>query len=338
MKKVLLSCLSLIGLTAVAQTYTVDDTLSAGDAQLYYTADSSAANLNSVTGTGVTWDYSNLWAYNGATNYDTVKNAVDSPDYGDYSDADYWDDLDGGANQYFKNFADSVLSYGFKFTVDGNVVKVMHNVDPLKLMALPMSYGDTYTDSTYGTADVYGSPAATEGDVVVTADGTGTLELGGTTFTNVIRIKLVETIGTTVTLPPPLNTVSGTVTRTMYQYYDLANQNEPILIHATIYVASGLFNGGYSAVYSSVALPILGVDQEKIETLEIYPNPANNFVTVKSDNVDELVIMNALGQTVMTVIKPQSIEKIDVSEYNTGVYFIQLKKGNATKTQKLIVK
>jgi Secretion system C-terminal sorting domain len=340
MKKVLLLMLSFFSLAAIAQSFTIDDTLSAGDAELYYTADSNAVNLDAMTGAGVTWDYSALQGYVGLTNPDSVKNATDSPDFGDFSNADYWDDLSGGASLYFTNYLDSVISYGYVFSIDGNIVKIMHNIDPLKTANIPMVLNDTYTDSTYGAADVLGSMGATEGDVVVIADGTGTLNLGASVFTNVIRIKLVESIETTITLPPPINTVTGTVTRTEYRYFDYANQNEPILIHATIDVASILFNGGYSAVYSSVALPILGLgfEDDKIENFDVYPNPATDIVAIASDNADVVIVMNALGQIIYSIKNPQGTEQIDVSNYETGIYFIQIKRGNATKTKKLIVK
>ena len=340
MKKVVLVVLSFVSLGAFAQSFTVDDTLSAGDSQLYYTADSSASNLDATVGAGAIWDYSSLISYAGVTNLDSIKYASDSPDFGDYPSAEYHDDLSGGASSYFKNYQDSVVSYGFVFSIDGNLVKVMHNIDPMKASNLPMNLNDTFTDSTYGTADVYGSNGDTEGIVTVIADGTGTLNLGNSVFTNVIRIKTVESIETTVTLPPPINTVTGVVTRTAYNYYDLANQNMPIFIHGNVSVASILFNGGYSAIYSSVELTSASVEgnEDQVEVLEIYPNPATDVVSITSDQADQLIVMNALGQTIVNISNPQSVEKLNVAKFETGIYFIQIKKGNGTKTQKLIVK
>lgn len=339
MKKVVLALCVFSGFGAFAQSYTVNDTLSDGMGHLFWTADSNASNLDGVTGSGVTWDYSTLLGYDGVSNYDTVKLASDSPDYADYSNADYHDDLAGGASMYFSNYADSVISWGYVFTIDGNTVKIMHDIDPMKMMNLPMNLNDAFSDSIYGNADVYGSAATTAGEVNVIADGTGTLNLGSSAFTNVIRIKLVETLETEVTLPPPINTVQGTVTRTVYSYYDLANMKLPVLIHATIDVNSQLFSGGYSAVYSSIELDPIGasVGENEISNLEIYPNPATDIATISSENADELVIMNTVGQVIVTINQPQNKEQIDVSKFETGIYFIQIKKGEAYRTKKLIV-
>jgi hypothetical protein len=339
MKNVLLGILALASYEVSAQTYTANDTLSTGDSETYYVADSSAADLEGITGTGVTWDYSSLFTYTGTTSLDTIKDASNSADFGDYPNAVYHDDLAGGASNYFTNYEDSVLSYGYTFSLDGNDAKIMHNIDPLKMMELPMAEGQTYSDSTYGTAEVYGNSATTSGNVVVTADGTGTLSLGTTDFTNVIRIKLDETIAAIIDLGM-LGTANGTVTRTVYSYYDLANQNEAILIHATINVNSNLFNGGYTAVYSSVDIEGASVEESiSGADVSVYPNPANNMVSITApQGTDQLIIMNAIGQTVQTFNNPSTKTSIDVVGFEKGMFFVQIKKGEGTITKKLIVR
>ncbi|MEO9532627.1 MAG: T9SS type A sorting domain-containing protein [Crocinitomicaceae bacterium] len=339
MKKILLGFFALAGLSATAQTYTVDDTLSAGNSETYFVADSSAADLNAVTGVGVTWDYTSLFTYSGIANLDTVKNASDSPDYGNFSNASYHSEMTDGASNYFTNYLDSVISWGYTVTIDGNEAKIMHDIDPMKMMNLPMNYGDTFTDSTYGNAEVFSNSATTAGDVVVTADGTGTLILGANSITNVIRIKLVENIAATIDLGM-FGTAQGTVTRTIFSYYDLDNQKEPIFVHATINVNSNLFNGGYTAVYSNQELFGLGIEDEiSSSDISVYPNPATTEVNVTIPaNVDQVIITNAIGQTVKTVNNPGSNLKFDIDAFETGIYFVQVQRGESTITKKLIVR
>lgn len=336
MKKLVLGLFCFSGLSAAAQSFTVDDTLSAGDSHIYYTADSNAVNLDAVTGAGVTWDYSTLWMYAGSTQLDTVKYASDSPDFSDYPNASYHDDLAGGISHYYSNTADSVVSYGFVFSAQGNNVKVMHDIDPQKNLELPMNLNDTFTDSTYGSVDISGSVSPTAGDVVVIADGTGTLNLGGSTFSNTIRIKMVEAIEGTITVPFP---ATGTVTRTTYTYYDFTVQNEPLLIHSTINVSiPPAINENYSAVYSGVALTPAGIEESVFGTFEVYPNPAVDIATITTEYADQLVIVNALGQTVVTINNPQNIESVDVSKFESGVYYVNVQKGENAQTKKLIIK
>jgi hypothetical protein len=339
MKKVLLSLLSVISLGAFAQTITVDDTVSTGVSQIYYTADSSAADLDAITGAAVTWDYSGLQGYsNGGPLIDTIKAAANTS----FASATYHDDMSGGASNYFKNFADSIVSYGYTFEVDGNLVNIMHNSDPLKTAEFPMSLGSTFNDSIYGECEIYSQLFDTYGGATVTADGTGTLLLGDSTYTNVIRVKLLEELVVDSTfIGFPLNDwVTGTVTRTMYSYFDFSTSNMPLFLHGTIAVATNVVTGEYKAVYSVVDLSWLDASfgEETIEAINIYPNPAEKEINITSTDVDELMVVNTLGQTVTLITKPNATETVDVSNLESGIYFVKVKKGNAVRTEKFTVK
>lgn len=344
MKKILLSLVVLGGLSASAQTFTVDDTLAAGNSQTYFVADSTAADLSAVTGTGVTWDYTALMKHGVPANLDTVINASDSPDASSFPTAQHNDVMNEGTSIFFTNYPDSVITNGYTFIIDGNEIVLKHNTDPMKSLELPMSQGDSFQDSIYGELDapdymISGSP--TLGQVTVTADGTGTLNLGTSSFTDIIRIELVEILDAEINV---LGTdYPGTVTRTVYSYYDLTNQNEPVMLHATIAVSvpvAGL-NLSYTAVYSSVDLPELGagLNNQDFSMLEIYPNPASDFVNITiPDNTNELTIINTVGQTVYTINNPNTLETISLKELKTGVYFVQIEKDGAIKTKKLVIK
>lgn len=342
MKKVLLGLCVLAGFTASAQTFTVDDTLSAGDAVNFFVVDSAASDLSGTTGAGVTWDYSTLTGYAGTPmNLDTVINASDSPDAASFPLAQHNDVMNGGTSLFFTNFLDSVVTYGYRFEVDGNEIILRHDVDPMKSLEMPMSLGSTYQDSIYGSFDAPGfslSGEPTAGQVTVTADGTGTITIGGTSISNVIRIKLVEILEATITIFG--NTTTGYVTRTVYSYYDLASQNEPVFIHASISVNSSAFNGGYSAVYSTVNVAPSSISESELsEAFEIYPNPATDFVQITSPaNSSELQIINSLGQTVKTIVKPVGQIQLDTDEFEKGVYLIQISNSDKTVTKKLIIK
>lgn len=348
MKKVLLGLSILTGLAASAQTFTIDDTLSAGDSQNYFVVDSNAVNYDAITGSGVTWDYSAITGYSGSpTNLDTVQNASSSPHASSFPAAVYVDNMAGGNQLFFKNYLDSVMVHGYVFDVDTYTITIKHDVDALKMLDLPMNLSDTYTDYVSGTIDVVGAPLPINGEpqdgtVTVTADGTGTLIVGSTTFTNVIRIKLVETLTATITVPP-FPTQTGYVTRTVYSYYDLANQNMPVFLHADINVVATGFGGNFTAVYSSVDVAPAsgaGISTAELEAdFTVFPNPTTDFVQVtSSQNTDELNVINELGQVVIRLTNPKSIENINVSTLEKGVYIIQLNKGSNSVTKKLVIK
>ncbi|MEZ4799274.1 MAG: T9SS type A sorting domain-containing protein [Flavobacteriales bacterium] len=72
--------------------------------------------------------------------------------------------------------------------------------------------------------------------------------------------------------------------------------------------------------------------------IEIYPNPASNAVTVKSnDKVTSIQILDITGKVVKAQTN-QQLSVFDVSDLSEGCYFIRVASENAVKTQKLIIK
>ena len=67
--------------------------------------------------------------------------------------------------------------------------------------------------------------------------------------------------------------------------------------------------------------------------INIYPNPASSIVTVNAKNINQLTLFNVVGNLITTTNKNQ----IDVSNFNDGVYFIQVQTNTASTTQKIIV-
>lgn len=71
------------------------------------------------------------------------------------------------------------------------------------------------------------------------------------------------------------------------------------------------------------------------ESVRLYPNPANteiNIVFPSSDNT-QIEISNAMGQL---LVKDQNKNTFDISNLTNGVYFITVKQGQQSYTQKII--
>ena len=77
----------------------------------------------------------------------------------------------------------------------------------------------------------------------------------------------------------------------------------------------------------------------------LYPNPAKENVTISFNNVEtgnyELTIEDVKGQKVVneviTVKNSNSQREINISEFESGVYFVRLVNGSSTVTKKLVV-
>jgi len=75
--------------------------------------------------------------------------------------------------------------------------------------------------------------------------------------------------------------------------------------------------------------------------LVVYPNPVNDVlnVTVKEDiELSSIQIYNVLGQLILVVPNPKNIENINVSNLNTGNYFIKIVSNKGNSSTKFIKK
>jgi len=65
----------------------------------------------------------------------------------------------------------------------------------------------------------------------------------------------------------------------------------------------------------------------------VYPNPSNEFVKISGDNINNVVIFNAVGQKIAEFEVNNNELNVNTSNYDNGVYFVKVGK----KTQKFVV-
>jgi hypothetical protein len=120
--------------------------------------------------------------------------------------------------------------------------------------------------------------------------------------------------------------------------------------------ASGLYNLGFH-ITSSASAPtfkiddieltsaLVGLNNQKLDAnINVYPNPANNDVTVAIRHTQTanytVSISDVLGRTIKT-INANNITatdlNIDLSSEANGVYFVKVQSGNAVKSLKLVI-
>ena len=79
----------------------------------------------------------------------------------------------------------------------------------------------------------------------------------------------------------------------------------------------------------------VGLEENNALNVELYPNPVNNLLTVKGDNIVKVAIFNALGQEVVAV---ENRNEIDVTSLNNGLYFVRVTDVNGNVSVNKIVK
>lgn len=82
----------------------------------------------------------------------------------------------------------------------------------------------------------------------------------------------------------------------------------------------------------------LSNDEFSTSNFKVYPNPANEFVTIESNNVEisSIVIYDVLGKNVWSQ-KTLANNRIDVSALTNGVYFMKINANRNSITKKLII-
>jgi hypothetical protein len=88
-----------------------------------------------------------------------------------------------------------------------------------------------------------------------------------------------------------------------------------------------------------VANPGLGVvENELASNLRVYPNPASDFITIQSNNVEisSVKFYDILGKNVLSQNRLTN-NRLDVSSLKSGVYFMKINSNANTITKKIII-
>lgn len=78
------------------------------------------------------------------------------------------------------------------------------------------------------------------------------------------------------------------------------------------------------------------VDAVPQETLKVYPNPANDYLTVEGE-MTSLEVYNAIGQRMLAKMVNGNSTRINLSEFNNGIYFLRVNNNGEVTTRKFSV-
>jgi len=79
----------------------------------------------------------------------------------------------------------------------------------------------------------------------------------------------------------------------------------------------------------------LSIEDNELQDLSIYPNPASEKVNIVSNNpIDNIEVYDILGKQVRTL---RSTNEVDVSDLNSGIYLFKIWIGNQVQTKKIVV-
>ena len=98
-------------------------------------------------------------------------------------------------------------------------------------------------------------------------------------------------------------------------------------------------DGNFSEVYTLTVEGVLGVNDQSIEGLVIYPNPTANILNLEAATpISNVEIVNVLGQVLISENSNSTISNIDISTLATGTYFIKVTSSNKTRVLQFLKK
>ncbi|MEZ0007019.1 hypothetical protein ABH942_002397 [Flavobacterium sp. 28YEA47A] len=78
-------------------------------------------------------------------------------------------------------------------------------------------------------------------------------------------------------------------------------------------------------------------ENEKDQSIKIYPNPVNKMLNIKADGIIRTVhLYDAQGRILMTQLLGESQVSFDLSSYAAGVYFVKIVTDEGAKTEKIV--
>lgn len=208
---------------------------------------------------------------------------------------------------------------------------------------------NTYTSNVQNPS-ITNASSVHVGTYTLTVNNGGNIETTTTQVSSVVNLSITAVstqtnilcVGETATL-----TANGASTYT----WNPGGNGTTIVVTPTItstYSVTGVDVNGCEAntvltQSVSICTSINNISSNQNLMLQIYPNPANDFITINFDGLTEtnssIEITNTVGQIIMKqYVTNETLKNINVSNLSNGIYFVQLKQnGKSIATKKLVI-
>ena len=80
-----------------------------------------------------------------------------------------------------------------------------------------------------------------------------------------------------------------------------------------------------------------GIEENPSKNIEIYPNPAKDFLTINAENMSNVRIFNSFGQKVFEQVVESSEVSINLNDYDSGIYLVKIVAAGNEITRKISV-
>lgn len=343
MKKITITffILAIAAVNAFAQiTLTPTYSPSVGDRYVFKQVDTTNVQPGN-SGANQTWNFSSIIIANDSTEltYVSPSSTPNGSLYPSATVAQY--QQSASAYTYYQTSPSQILNLG---TVTSVSTIVNSNVQTV--MEYPFTYNTNFTDNFQAQFSSLGATVYRRGTMNVTGDAYGTITLPTGTYSNVLRVKQVQTI-----VDSSVIGIFGIVTTTSLTTYSWFNGTNkfPVfqITNSVTTTLAGTTYGKFVTIANSQPVGITQISSEmpaEYFLKQNYPNPFNpgtkiSFAIPKEGFVN-LTIFDNLGREVKNLVN----EKLNAGKYETsfdasgltsGMYFYRLSSGNYVSVKKM---
>jgi hypothetical protein len=320
---------------------------SVNDSVYYYQLDSNVTNYSSIKGAGVAWDYSAVSTYS----FDALKkakatDATQGPYVNFYPSAVHDDYIENHLHNFNSLTATERTSYGFQVT-DPTEGDILITYNGFTDRSYPWSY--LSQDSTtlvnckivmYPNSSNPPQFKANAGGIYSsTVDAYGSLTIGDTVLTDVLRNSIEDSIQANLVIAG-----KATLILSQYEYY-VSGISFPVFIHSHVKIYGAIINTEYSTVLSLIKPKIstgIANSSEENPVFNVLPNPSSDFFTINTDasvTINEITIYDMSGRIqYFTSTREIDSPSIDISEFTDGMYVIKVRSQKGEYFTKRLVK
>ena len=104
------------------------------------------------------------------------------------------------------------------------------------------------------------------------------------------------------------------------------------------YYVTAVYDSGESDPTDTECETLVGIEDNLLADLQIYPNPASSVVNIKSEsNILNVMVYNFAGQVVANEQVSANVYTVNVENFNPGVYFFQIDTNEGRLTERIVI-
>lgn len=308
----------------------------------YRTTDVSTLGVSPGTaGPAETWNMSAINVGTVVTDYSVV--AVPSSSAASYPSASLAIQTGTTSNyQFYTPSSTDLKFWGGSISVGTvNIIMTYTGSSSAVVTTYSMDYNISNSNPVSGTLSAFNQPGTFSGTCSIVADGSGTLNLPGRNFTNVLRKKATQDLSFSAGI------FTGTIKLETYEYFSPNLSKSALFTISNSTVTTGFGASSQMVATINTDYQTIGISENQLEPIsfDVFPNPSKSNFNISFTNESNESASYELSSVTGQILKKGDLGhhkgtahySINVSDLQSGIYFVRIHVGNKTSVKKLTI-